>query len=206
MIRKFGTDTALLMIDVQEGVDVLKHWGGTEGRRNNPEAETHIGKLLAAWRAAELPVLYTAHDSREAASPLKLCEPGGAFKSGLEPRDEESVFEKDVNSGFIGTSLEIDLRRRGIDRLVAVGFFTNMCVATTVRMAGNMGFDTYLVTDACACTNRVGPDGTDYDAELVHAMTIANLHGEFCTGITTEEALGLLGADATQMERVQGNE
>ena len=206
MIRKFGTDTALLMIDVQEGVDVLKHWGGTEGRRNNPEAETHIGKLLAAWRAAELPVLYTAHDSREAASPLKLCEPGGAFKSGLEPRAEESVFEKDVNSGFIGTSLEIDLRRRRIDRLVAVGFFTNMCVATTVRMAGNMGFDTYLVTDACACTNRVGPDGTDYDAELVHAMTIANLHGEFCTGITTEEALGLLGADATQMERVQGNE
>ena len=55
MIRKFGTDTALLMIDVQEGVDVLKHWGGAEGRRNNPEAETHIGKLLAAWRAAELP-------------------------------------------------------------------------------------------------------------------------------------------------------
>ena len=81
-----------------------------------------------------------------------------------------------------------------------------MCVATTVRMAGNMGFDTYLVTDACACTNRIGIDGTDYDAELVHAMTIANLHGEFCTGITTEEALGLLGADATQMERVQGNE
>ena len=153
-----------------------------------------------------MPVLYTAHDSREAASPLKLSEPGGAFKSGLEPHAGERIFEKDVNSGFIGTSLEVDLRRRGIDRIVAVGFFTNMCVATTVRMAGNMGFDTYLVTDACACTNRIGPDGTDYDADLVHAMTIANLHGEFCTGITTTEALGLLKGDAAQLERVQGNE
>ena len=206
MIRKFGAETALLMIDVQEGVDVLKHWGGVQGRRNNLQAETHIGELLAAWRAAELPVFYTAHDSREVASPLKLCEPGGAFKAGLEPNDGERVFEKDVNSGFIGTSLELDLRRDGINRLVAVGFFTNMCVATTVRMAGNMGFDTYLVTDACACTNRIGPDGTDYDAELVHAMTIANLHGEFCTGITTKAALELLQADAAQLERVQGNE
>ena len=206
MIQKFGAETALLMIDVQEGVDVLKHWGGAEGRRNNPHAETHIGELLTAWRAAQLPVLYTAHDSREAASPLKLSEPGGAFKSGLEPHEGERIFEKDVNSGFIGTSLEVDLRRRGIDRIVAVGFFTNMCVATTVRMAGNMGFDTYLVTDACACTNRIGPDGIDYDADLVHAMTIANLHGEFCTGITTQEALGLLEGDAAQLERVQGNE
>ena len=206
MIQKFGAETALLMIDVQEGVDVLKHWGGAEGRRNNPQAETHIEEMLTAWRAAQLPVLYTAHDSREAASPLKLSEPGGAFKSGLEPHAGERIFEKDVNSGFIGTSLEVDLRRRGIDRIVAVGFFTNMCVATTVRMAGNMGFDTYLVTDACACTNRIGPDGTDYDADLVHAMTIANLHGEFCTGITTTEALGLLEGDAAQLERVQGNE
>ena len=206
MIRQFGADTALLMIDVQVGVDVLEHWGGSKGRRNNPEAETHIAEILTSWRDVNLPICYTAHDSREAASPLKLCESGGAFKAGLEPRNGDLVFEKDVNSGFIGTSLEIELRRAGINRLVAVGFFTNMCVATTVRMAGNMGFDTYLVTDACACTNRIGPDGTDYDAELVHAMTIANLHGEFCTGITTEDALELLKGDVEKLERVQGNE
>ena len=206
MIRQFGADTALLMIDVQVGVDVLEHWGGSKGRRNNPEAETRIAEILTSWRDVNLPICYTAHDSREAASPLKLCESGGAFKTGLEPRNGDLVFEKDVNSGFIGTSLEIELRRAGINRLVAVGFFTNMCVATTVRMAGNMGFDTYLVTDACACTNRIGPDGTDYDAELVHAMTIANLHGEFCTGITTEDALELLKGDLEELERVQGNE
>ena len=39
MIRQFGKETPLLLIDVQKGVDVLQHWGGPTGRRNNPDAE-----------------------------------------------------------------------------------------------------------------------------------------------------------------------
>ena len=65
---------------------------------------------------------------------------------------------------------------------------------------------TPLVEDACACTNRVGYDGEDYSPEQVHAMTVANLHREFCTALQTGEALGLLAADATEIARVQGNE
>ena len=103
MIKQFCSNTGLLMIDVQCGVDVLGHWGGQHGRRNNPDAEKHIGQILHAWREKGLSVFYTAHDSREAASPLKLGEPGGAFKQGLAAREGEAVFEKDVNSGFIGT-------------------------------------------------------------------------------------------------------
>jgi len=206
MIKKFRQDSCLLMIDVQHGVDDLHYWGGENGRRNNPGAEANINTLLTAWRAKGLPVFYTAHDSREARSPLKLAEPGGAFKQGLEPRDSEPVFRKDVNSGFIGTNLEFALRRAGVGRLVAVGFFTNMCVATTVRMAGNMGFDTYLVDDACACTNRVGPDGTDYDADLIHDISIANLNGEFCTALNTAVTLELLEGNCSRLQRVQGNE
>lgn len=206
MIKQFCADTVLLMIDVQEGVDALGHWGGKAGRRNNPDAEKHIGKILSEARAKGLPICYTAHDSLESASPLKLGEPGGAFKEGLEPQEGETVFEKDVNSGFIGTGLEITLRNRGISRLLVVGFFTNMCVSSTVRMAGNMSFDTYLVHDACACTNRIGHDGTDYDAELIHDTTIASLHGEFCTALSTVEALQLFSGDVERLERVQGNE
>ena len=206
MIGQFGADSALLLIDVQQGVDVLDYWGGATGRRNNPAAERNMQAVLDAWRAKGLPVLYTQHDSREAGSPLKLSLPTGAFKQGLEPQGGERVVVKDVNSGFIGTNLEIELRRRGTRRLVAVGFFTNMCVATTVRMAGNLGFDTYLVQDACACTNRIGPDGTDYDAELIHDTTIANLHGEFCTAISHGDALRLLDGDAADLKRMQGNE
>jgi nicotinamidase-related amidase len=146
------------------------------------------------------------HDSRESESPLKLSLPSGRQLDGLEPIEGDIRVSKDVNSGFIGTSLELELRRAGIHRLVIAGFFTNVCVETTTRMAGNMGFDTYLVHDACATTNRTGIDGTDYDPELVHAMAVANLHGEFCTAITTADALALLDGDAAHLNRVQGNE
>lgn len=98
------------------------------------------------------------------------------------------------------------MRQHGITRLVIVGFFTNFCVETTTRMSGNMGYDTYLVPDACATTNRVGPDGTDYDPEVVHAMSVASLHGEFCTAITPDQAIALTKADAPDLVRVQGNE
>jgi nicotinamidase-related amidase len=206
MIKKFGKDSALLLIDVQVGVDVLSHWGGPTGRRNNPDAESKMLQLLAAWRKAKLQVAFTRHDSREAASPLKFSLPTGAQKPGFEPIAGEIVVEKDVNSGFIGTSLEVQLRRAGISRLVIVGFFTNFCVETTTRMSGNLGFDTYLVDDCCATTNRVGLDGIDREPELVHAMTVGNLHGEFCTAISCVDALGLVNSDNTSLSRCQGNE
>ena len=80
MITQFSSDTALLLIDVQKGVDVLEHWGGPTGRRNNPDAESHMLRLLAAFRQHDLTIAYTRHDSREAASPLKFSLPTGAQK------------------------------------------------------------------------------------------------------------------------------
>jgi len=206
MIRRFGSDTALLLIDVQKGVNVLDHWGGPTGRRNNPAAEANMTEVLADWRAAGRQVAFTRHNSREAASPLKFSLPTGEQIPGFEVADGDICAEKDVTSGFVGTSLEVDLRRRGINRLVVAGFFTNMCVETTVRMAGNLGFDTYLVPDGCATTNRVGPDGVDHDPELVHQMTVANLHGEFCTALDVDAVRKLLVGDRPDLERAQGNE
>ena len=124
----------------------------------------------------------------------------------LEPKSDELVIRKDVNSAFIGTALELELRRRHIRRLVVAGFFTNFCVETTVRMAGNMGFDTYLAHDACATTNRLGPDGTDHDPQLIHDLAITSMHGEFCTAIDSNQLLQLLRQDAHHLSRVQGNE
>ncbi|MEM9135489.1 MAG: isochorismatase family protein [Actinomycetota bacterium] len=206
MITAFGDDTALLLIDVQRGVNVLEHWGGPTGRRNNPDAEDNLRALLAAFRDAGRQVAFTRHDSREAASPLKFALDTGEQIEGLEPGDGDIVVHKDVNSGFVGTSLEIDLRRAGVNRLVVGGFFTNFCVETTVRMAGNLGFDTYLVPECCATTNRVGPDGTDYDPDVVHDLSVANLHGEFCTALSLDDARRLCTADAPDLVRVQGNE
>ena len=206
MIKRFSADTALLVIDAQAGVDVLTHWGGPMGRRNNPAAEENIASLLREWRREGCHVVFTCHDSREVASPLKLALETGRFKPGLEPARGELVIRKDVNSAFVGTPLEIELRRRGVQRLVCAGFFTNMCVETSVRMANNLGFDTYVVHDACATTNRIARDGTDLSPESVHEYSIANMHREFATALSTAEAVRLLRSSAEDLVRHQGNE
>ncbi|MDP9049349.1 MAG: isochorismatase family protein [Acidobacteriota bacterium] len=206
MIEQFSENSGLLLIDVQKGVDVLEHWGGRNGRRNNPQAETNLRLLLDGWRVRGLPVFYTMHDSREARSPLKLSLPTGDIKEGLEPQAGETVVKKDVNSGFIGTNLELMLQRRRIHRLIVAGFFTNMCVETTVRMAGNLGFDTYLAADACATSNRIGMDGVDRDPELIHDMAVTSMNGEFCTALSTPEVLRLLKGSLEHLCRTQGNE
>ena len=195
MTKPFGSDTALLSIDVQYGVDDLQHWGGPRGRRNNPQAEENIARLLDAWRRRSFPVFHTQHDSTEPNSPLRLSLPGGRIKEQAAPIQGETVIVKDVHSAFIGTRLSLYLRRLDVRRLVCIGFFTNMCVATTVRMSQNLGFDTYCISDATSCTNRTARDGTDYDPELVHDITLATLHREFCTVLTTEEALELVVGD-----------
>ena len=206
MIEKFDKSTALLLVDVQEGVNDVKYYGGPSGKRNNDSAEENMRCLLTEWRRLGKQVAFTRHNSRELNSPLKLSLETGKQIEGLDIHESDIVVDKDVNSGFIGTSLEVELRRSGIDRLLVMGFYTNYCIETTVRMAGNLGFDTYIVHDACAAINTLGHDGTYYDADLVHNMSIASLHGEFCTAISKEVAMKLCMGDCLELERVQGNE
>ncbi len=206
MIEQFHHDTALLLIDVQKGVHVFDHWGGPTGRMNNPECQDRLVALLNAFRAAGRQVAFTRHDSLEPDSPLKLALPTGGQLEGLETGPDDIVVEKNVNSAFIGTTMEADLAARGIRRLVVAGYFTNFCVETSVRMAGNMGYDVYLAHDACATCNRLDLNGVDHEPELLHDLSVAAMNGEFCTALDTDTLIGLLSAPAVNLHRVQGNE
>jgi nicotinamidase-related amidase len=182
---------ALLVIDVQQGMDDPR-WGA----RNNPDAEQQIGVLLAAWRQAHWPVIHVQHMSQEPDSPLRADRPGNALKPEAAPREGEPVFQKTVNSAFIGTTLEAHLRREGIHSLVIVGLTTDHCVSTTMRMAGNLGFDVVLVEDATATFERAGPDGVRYSAEQMHRLQLASLHGEFGQVQSAHDVLARLRAGA----------
>jgi nicotinamidase-related amidase len=179
--------TALIVIDVQQGFDHPR-WG----RRNNPDAETNVSRLLAAWRESDRPIFHIQHLSLEQDSPLQPGLPGVEIKESAKPLWHEPVITKRVNSAFIGTDLEARLRQRGFQTLVICGLTTNHCVETTTRMAGNLGFVTYLAGDACATFDRVGPDGVIYPAEQIHAVSLASLHGEFATVQTTDQILSAL--------------
>jgi len=116
--------------------------------------------------------------------------PGNAFKNEVEPIDNEMVFNKSVNSAFIGTGLEQYLRSAGISALVIVGLTTDHCVSATTRMASDLGFDATLVSDAAAAFGRVGFDGRNYSADEIHAVNLVSLDGEFCRVVSTAQITG----------------
>jgi len=178
-------NAALILIDLQKAID-HPSWG----ERNNPDADKNAAALLAAWRATNRPVYHIRHDSIEPASHYRPGQPGHDFKPETQPAGGEAVIAKQTNSAFIGTDLESRLRAAGQTTLVVAGVITNNSVEATVRMAGNLGFDTYLVEDATFTFGRQDWRGTWRTADEVHAMSLANLSGEYCTVVSAADVLG----------------
>lgn len=188
MSHPFSPATGLLVIDVQEAFE-NPGWG----QRNNPDAESRIADIIGAWRRHGRPIFHAQHVNPAPGSQFNPGSPGVAIKAEARPAPGEPLFVKSVNSAFIGTDLEPQLRQQGIDTLVIVGITTDHCVSTTTRMASNLGFHAYLVSDATATFERTGPDGRHFTAEEMHDSALASLHGEFCTVITSEEAIRRAG-------------
>ena len=184
-------NAALLVIDLQKAID-HPSWG----ERNNPDAEQNVAVLLQAWRISKRPIYHVRHDSTEPASHYRPGQAGNEFKPECTPLDDESVTVKQTNSAFIGTNLESKLRALHQNLLVVSGVITNNSVEATVRMAGNLGFDTFLVEDACFTFGRKDWDGRHRTAAEVHAMSLANLDGEYCTVVRTLELLAAMRAPA----------
>jgi len=187
-LQAIPKNAALILIDIQQGFDDLKYWGP----RNNPHAEANASKLLQAWRASGRPLFHVQHRSTTPGSPLRAGQSGCEFKPEVKPLPDEPVIGKSVNSAFIGTDLETRLRGQGIGTVVIAGLTTAHCVSTTTRMAGNLGFRTLLAADGCATNARTGHDGRAHDAESVHAMELAALHGEFAEVADTAALIGAL--------------
>jgi len=177
---------ALILVDIQKGLAELEFYGG---ERNNPDAETNARILLEHWREKEWPLFHIRHCSVTPGSPLTEGLPGNEFKDEVKPLPGETVIKKSVNSAFIGTYLKDLLDAQEIHTVVIVGLTTQHCVSTTVRMAGNFGYETFVASDATAAFRAKGPNGEVYPAELVHQLTLATINGEFATVLTTQEIL-----------------
>ena len=178
--------TALILIDVQMA---FVEWERAGKRRNNPDAVDNMARLLDAFRHGGLAVFHIRHASTEKDSALRPERSGYQPIPQTREQPGEPVLVKHVNSSFIGTDLEQRLRAAGHRTLAIAGITTNHCVETTTRMAGNLGFDAQLVSDACYTFDRVGFDGQPESAEAIHAMTMSNLNGEFATIVTTDAVI-----------------
>ena len=173
---------ALIIIDMQRGMAEP-----SAGQRNNPGAECAITETLSVWRQAGAPIVHVRHISRTPGSPFWPGQPGAELQKAFEPLDSEHVVEKNVPDAFIHSGLERWLRVRGIESVAIVGVSTNNSVEASARSAGNLGFRTYVVSDETFAFAKADYHGTMRGADEVHAMSLANLHGEYATVVTSAE-------------------
>ncbi|HEX4195834.1 MAG TPA: cysteine hydrolase [Caulobacteraceae bacterium] len=162
--------TALVVIDMQ--VDFASPDGALGGfvdLSTAPAALAAAQSLVDGARAAGVAVVFVGlKTSPEADSPAwnermrrrggdpeqdsALCRAGttGADFFGPQPLPGELVIAKRRYSGFFGTGLDAELRRRGLDTIVACGLTTECCVDSTVRDAFHLDYHVFVARDACA--------------------------------------------------------
>ncbi|KAI2774509.1 Isochorismatase hydrolase [Daldinia loculata] len=205
--------TALIIIDVQNGLRHPTHWGTS---RSTPEFEENVALLLNAAREYNKKLGEDAvdiyHVHHHSIYPNSILYPGtqveidGKLVEGIQPlsfaqpEPQEPVFIKDVNSSFIGTKLEAHLKDQRVRQLVIMGLTTDHCVSTTTRMANNLRVvsvtsptgeldegDIVLVGDACATFSKGG-----IDAETVHKVSLVTLNDEFAQVVNTQDVLRIV--------------
>ncbi|MFE1846740.1 cysteine hydrolase family protein [Streptomyces sp. NPDC059515] len=185
-------NAALVVVDVQQGFGEAGYWG----TRNHPGADDNIAALLDAWQSAGRPVVFVRHDSVSPGSPLRPGSEGNGFKEYVERRrgkggGAELLVTKTVNSAFLGSpDLAAWLREAGIRQVVLAGIQTNMCVETTARMGGNLGFEVVVAFDATYTFGLEGPFGWRRSADELAQASAVSLHGGgFASVVMTEDVL-----------------
>jgi nicotinamidase-related amidase len=188
-----GPSPALLAIDLYE----LAYQGGAkppaELHRQHPSscgvfAHTAIEptqRLLAAARAAGLPVFYTTMDTRPDASPIVTAtkrqrvprDPSVyAIKGEFKPQPGDVIITKQRASAFYGTPLLAHLTQLGIRTILICGESTSGCVRASAVDAYSNGFHVVLVEECC------------YDRhELSHKINLFDLHHKYADVIHVAE-------------------
>ena len=160
--------SALLVIDMQRyflepGADAYLEAG--------PSIIPNVKKLIARFRDAGQPVIYTRHTHKKGADlgqmgrwwNNKLPMEGDSQSeliADLEPQSNETVITKTFYSAFEKTGLEQILRDKNIDTVVICGVMTHLCVETTARHAFMLDFQPVVVSDACAAQSIAHHEAT----------------------------------------------
>lgn len=186
-IPRLPDNAVLIPIDMQQAFDAAP-WPP----RWNGKVDDNGRALLAAWRATGRPIIHVRHDSVAPGSTLRPGAAGNAPRLGFEPAGDEPLVCKSVNAAFIGTDLDLRLRRLGVDTIVLFGISTDMCVSTSVRVGANLGYRVILVEDACDCFDQPDGQGAMIPAREIHRAHIATLRAEFAEVTTTAAIVSAL--------------
>ena len=154
------TKKALLIIDVQNGMF-------QEGNVvfNGDRLLNKLNDLLKEARLTKTPVFYIQHNAR-AGKPLESGTEGWKIHSVIAPEHEDIIIQKGTPDSFFNTSLDEELKKKGIEHIYITGIQTELCVDTTCRRAFSMGYKVTLVEDT----------HSTWDSNELTAQQIINHH------------------------------
>jgi ureidoacrylate peracid hydrolase len=175
--------TAVVVVDLVN--DFVEPTGAMPLGDPGPVLEA-AGRLVAAGRAAGTPIIWVRPGHLEAADGLfrkrAMHAMGETWGAQLHPslpiRDDDRIVRKRRYSAFFATDLDLYLREHDISRVVLAGVALNICVRSTVHDAFFLGYDVWVVRDACQAT---GP--------REEASTLYDIRTHFGTVLTIDEAL-----------------
>ena len=149
-------DTTLVLIDYQN-----TYTAGVMELEGASEALAAGARLLAAARAARIPVVHIVNDGGEG-TPYDIRAEIGAICDEVAPVDGEPVVVKQFPNSFHDTRLQEVLGELGVEAgadLVLAGFMTHMCVTFTAQGAFNLGYRPTVVAEATATRTLADTDG-----------------------------------------------
>jgi nicotinamidase-related amidase len=172
---RLPADAVLLVIDAQDAIG--------DPRRtvdDVPVADQNIAILIAAWRTEGLPLVHVDKQATATASPLPPA---------VAPLGGEIVIVRSTASAFVGADLEARLDELGATTLVLCGTLATHALEASARHAGDLGYQVFVVADACRAVDAVDLRGRLWPADDVRALSLAQLKGETATIVDVATAL-----------------
>lgn len=173
--------SALLVIDVQDSFKVGPRWE----KRSNPGFEANLTRLIGAYRAAGLPVIFFLHTDPDPG--FETTSPHFRLMDWVVPAPGEPVLLKNTRNAFTSTNLGELLAEKGVRRVIVTGISTEQCCETTTRVAADLGFDVDFVTEATRTFPIADPETGDVlSTDEIIRRTEFVLRGRFATIATVD--------------------
>lgn len=173
-------EVALIIVDVQ----MFYFPGGSSPLVDPEKASLNAGRILAAFRQKNLPVIHVRHNTKQ----------GSDIHPNVAPLRNEKVISKNRASSFYETDLLEYLKELNVSKLVICGMMTHMCVEATTRAASDLGFECTVIGDACT-TKDLRYESTIIKANDVHLSTLSTLSGTYAKILETEKWIKTFHSD-----------
>jgi len=176
--------SALVLIDCQQ-----TYREGVMQLENVEPALEEAAALLQRFRKAGRPVIHIMHDAG-AGTPYDVTAPIGQIADLVAPIDGEPVIVKKFPSAFEQTELDAELKKRGVEAVVYIGFMTHMCVNSTTRASFNHGYGNTVVASATATRAIPNPaTGADMPAQQLQDASLSALGDIFAVVVPTADGV-----------------